>query len=270
MRIWVHGGFANGSGTGTPSYTPEAEAFFTAASITDTTEKNAINQLVVDLQSASVWNKMDIIYPYVGNTSGSTSYNLKDTGSYQITWDLGTSGIDFNNGVNFSGSNNNYGRTGWIPSTTLTTAQDLSIGYGSNTLNNTVVDVEFGCFNNTAQALQVNVDNNANSFATRFTSDASISGTTIATGSMLLLKPSGSNTINFYQSGETVRTTSSTNNSIPTYEFYLGGMNFNGSFYTPNQSSNRHTFFTIGEGLTPTEAADYITAFDTFQTTLSR
>ena len=62
---------------GTPAVDPDAQAFITAASITDPTQQIAINQLVVDLKGYNIWSKMKAIYPYVGGTSTSTSYNLK-------------------------------------------------------------------------------------------------------------------------------------------------------------------------------------------------
>ena len=57
---------------------PDAQAFITAASITDPTQQSAINQLVVDLKGYSIWTKMSAIYPMVGGTASSHKFNLKD------------------------------------------------------------------------------------------------------------------------------------------------------------------------------------------------
>ena len=53
-----------------PSYDPDAVAYFTAASITDVTEKDAVNQLVLDLKgtgsttnNSDVWTDMLAFYP---------------------------------------------------------------------------------------------------------------------------------------------------------------------------------------------------------------
>lgn len=71
-------------------YDSDAEAFFTAASITDDTQKTAVNQLVLDLKAAGVWTKSKVIYPFVGGTTGTHKYNLKnplDTdGAFRITF----------------------------------------------------------------------------------------------------------------------------------------------------------------------------------------
>ena len=58
------------------SYDADAQTFFTAASITDTTQKSAVNQLVLDLKSANIWTKFKAIYPFVGGTSTTHKYNL--------------------------------------------------------------------------------------------------------------------------------------------------------------------------------------------------
>lgn len=55
--------------SGTP-VDPDAQAFITAASITDPTQQSAINQLVVDLKGYNVWTKMKAIYPFVGSFKG--------------------------------------------------------------------------------------------------------------------------------------------------------------------------------------------------------
>jgi len=66
---------ANGGGS---SYDVDAQAFITAASITDVTQKNAVNKLVLDLKSANIWTKMKVIYPFIGGTASQHKFNLKD------------------------------------------------------------------------------------------------------------------------------------------------------------------------------------------------
>ena len=61
-----------------PSYDTDAQAFITAANITDSTQKTAINTLVTDLKTYSIWNKMKAVYPMVGGTASTHKFNLKD------------------------------------------------------------------------------------------------------------------------------------------------------------------------------------------------
>jgi hypothetical protein len=57
---------------------PDAQAFITAAAITDTTQQTAVNNLVVGLKADGLWTKMKAIYPFVGGTASSHKFNLKD------------------------------------------------------------------------------------------------------------------------------------------------------------------------------------------------
>ncbi len=115
--------------TPTSSVDPDAQAFITAASITDPTQQSAINQLVLDLKGYSIWTKMKAIYPYVGGTSSSTSYNLKNPAQFQITWNGGVTWS--NNGVLFGGVNG-YGNTGYNISVN-NTGSNISAGVYSRT-----------------------------------------------------------------------------------------------------------------------------------------
>jgi len=46
--------------------------------ITDATQKDAINTLVVGLKTDGLWTKMQSIYPFVGGSASSHKFNLKD------------------------------------------------------------------------------------------------------------------------------------------------------------------------------------------------
>jgi hypothetical protein len=59
-------------------YDSDAQAFFTATGITNTTQKDAVNELVLDLKAASVWTKIKVLYPFVGGTATTHKYNLKN------------------------------------------------------------------------------------------------------------------------------------------------------------------------------------------------
>jgi hypothetical protein len=61
-----------------PGQDADALAFITAAAITDTTQKNAINTLVTDLKGYGIWTKMKALYPFVGGTAAQHRFNLKD------------------------------------------------------------------------------------------------------------------------------------------------------------------------------------------------
>jgi len=64
------------------SYDADAQLFFNAESAAGvtltTTEKDAVNQWVVDSKAAGIWTKFKAIYPMVGGTATSHKFNLKN------------------------------------------------------------------------------------------------------------------------------------------------------------------------------------------------
>jgi hypothetical protein len=90
-----------------PGPDPDAQAFITAAGITDPTQQSAIDALVVGLKADGLWTSMMAIYPLVGGTASSQKYNLKDPrdldAAYRLTfgggWVHNSSGI-VGNGFN--------------------------------------------------------------------------------------------------------------------------------------------------------------------------
>jgi hypothetical protein len=68
------------------AYDSDAQAFFTAASISDATQKGAVNYLVVALKAANLWTNMVGLYPMVGGSSGTHAVNLKQPGTYNLTF----------------------------------------------------------------------------------------------------------------------------------------------------------------------------------------
>lgn len=66
------------SGTPVIIIDPNAQAFITAAGITDPTQQVAIDNLVIGLKADGLWTQMNAIYPFVGGTAIQHKYNLKD------------------------------------------------------------------------------------------------------------------------------------------------------------------------------------------------
>lgn len=70
-------------------YDPDVVAFLSATGITDNAIKNALNVMVLDLKSNNLWSKIYFLYPMVGGTSSTHSYNLRNILSYQLTFNGG-------------------------------------------------------------------------------------------------------------------------------------------------------------------------------------
>lgn len=103
---------------GSPKEDVDANTFFTAAGITDPTQKSAVTSMVIALKAAGLWTISKAIYPFVGNAAASTKYNLKDPrdldAAYRIVWAGGVT--HDSNGVTFNGTTG-VGDTKFVPST---------------------------------------------------------------------------------------------------------------------------------------------------------
>lgn len=112
------------------SFDPDAQAFITAAGITNSTQQNAVNQLVLDLKSYNIWNSMVAIYPFVGGTANINKYNLKNTSTYTLSfgggWTHSLTG-SLPNGTNA------YADTGISPNSVLGSNYNYSVYSRTNT-----------------------------------------------------------------------------------------------------------------------------------------
>lgn len=114
--------YGNVAAMGGSPFDPAAAAFFSAAGITDGTQQSAVNSLVLALKAGSLWTPMNVLYPMVGGTSSTNSYNLVNPALNQITW---SGGVTFDsNGVTGDGSSG-FGDTGLDASTLSATSNAL-------------------------------------------------------------------------------------------------------------------------------------------------
>jgi hypothetical protein len=104
----------------TPSVDPDAQAYITAANITDPTEQAAVIQLVLDLKgtgsttnNTDVWSDSYTLYPLSPTSLTAAEYNLKDP-TQNITWL--NSPTHATTGITGNGTNA-YGDTNWNPTT---------------------------------------------------------------------------------------------------------------------------------------------------------
>lgn len=249
----------------------DAQAFITAAGITNATEIAAICQLVVDLKASGVWSSLNAIYPFVGGTSTTNSYNLKNPTSYQIRW---FGGVTHNsNGVTFNGVNG-YGETYYNESLVETFgntsravydrtatsdygaqlgSQGAGGGYQRNMLSDNYTGTYyFDCYDaldNYGRLIGPTTDSRAFWLMSR---------TSLAAGGFKAYK----NLTNF---ATTVYANAGTQPDVTTW---IGGLNYSNVLYIP--TDHNLAFASMGKGLNPTQAADYYTAVQTFQTTLGR
>jgi hypothetical protein len=121
----------------------DAQAFITAAGITDNTQQNAINILVTSMKDYGIWGKMDAVYPFVGGTAFSHKFNLKNPADTNAAFRLNfLGGWTHNaNGVTPNGTNG-YAETFYNLSTNAL-LNDISNGVYCRT-NSIVNSVSYG------------------------------------------------------------------------------------------------------------------------------
>jgi hypothetical protein len=252
---------------GLPTTDPDAQAFITAAAITDPTQQAAINTLVVDLKGYSIWTKMKALYPFVGGTASAHKFNLKDPRDLDAAFRLvffggGTHSV---NGYLPNGTNA-YADTKFNSSTNAT-LNSHSLSYYSRT-NSNGTEIEIGNWNGNIpyNFLEIRTSGityfliNQNSTATTF-SDSNSQG-------FYLGNRTASNVINGWKNGSKVVNSSIASSSLLNVNIFLGAVSSSNLpvYYTTKQCA----FASIGEGLTDTEAANFYTAVQAFQVALAR
>lgn len=248
------------------SYDTDAEAFFTAASITDVTQKSAVNQLVLDLKSYNIWTKMKALYPIVGGSASSHAVNLKTPGTYNLTFSTGWTHAS--TGMTPNGTSA-YANTSLNAQTIVNSTNHLSFYSRTSTVNLTSA-CEIGAADTPALLFnQLRLNTSYVSGST--TAIVNFSNTTDARGFWIGTKR-GSSDRETYLNGSTQNTvtTSDTSNN-PNYFLYLGARNQPATSPTIDlYSAKQCAFASIGDGLTDTDASNFYTAVNAYQTTLSR
>jgi len=250
-----------------PSYDPDAQAFFdaitTAGGSLTSTEEDAVNTLVLDLKSYGLWTKMIGLWPVVGTTSTTQSFNLKDPTEYNLgfngTWSHTSAGASPGAG---------YATTGIIPSVidfatlgsvhySLYITEDYPGGcydMGAYTPSGGDFGMLSSCGNNTA-------------YIGTGTGWLTV-GNGGSTKQNWLMTNDGS-TSYIYSNGSEIASGARTITTGPDVQIYISANNNNGGVFI-DYSERAWALASIGLGMDATEAADYDTAVVAFQTTLGR
>jgi hypothetical protein len=252
------------------AFDPDAQAFITAAGITDNTQKTAINTLVVDMKGFGIWTKMKAIYPFVGGTAATHKWNLKNPLDTDAAFRL-----------NFIGGWT-HSSTGALPNGTngyadsfLNTQSHISLNSGhlsyysrSNTLSGSYVEIGslkagpdsytaiiingfgLGCLGRINNAIGFDNITNSDSRGFYLTSRTAI------------------NIIKTQKNASILINGTAASGTVSNLNIYLGASNTSaGTQYYTNREC---AFASIGDGLTDTEAGNFYTAVQAFNTTLGR
>lgn len=247
----------------------DAQAFFdrvtTAGGSLSATEKLAVNKLVLDMKSYSIWSKMKAIYPMVGASSAACAQNLKSssfTGTFSGGWTYASTGVTPNGSTG-------YMDTGLIPSTSLS-QDNFSLSYYSRTnslASTTTYPSDIGSYVGSAgigvflYRPSLTPKGGGGGYANEVGSNSISSSMYFG-----IVSRTTTTSQKFSRNGVILNTeTALDTGARPNISITLGKTNGFSNF-TDRQCAFAH----IGDGLTDTEAGNLYTAVQAFQTTLSR
>ena len=246
--------------TPTSSVDADAQAFITAASITDPTQQSAINTLVVDLKAYSIWTKFKAIYPIVGGSASSHAVNLKTPGTFNLTFATGWTHAS--TGMTPNGTT--YADTFLTPSTSLS-LNSTHISYYSRT-NIDELKYDMGSATDPNKYLTIAL-RQAGSFRALINDGTTDLVSNSDSRGFYVGNRTASNIKNGWKNGTKVINTTTASGALDTRKIYLAALNVG---FAAFPSTKECAFASIGDGLDDTEAANFYTLVNTYQTALSR
>jgi hypothetical protein len=240
----------------------DALAFFdrvtAAGGSLSATEKAAVNTLVVTMKADGTWTPMKAIYPMVGASAAACAQNLKSssfTGTFTSGWTFASTGVTGN-------GTSAYMNTSLLPNVEMNFNSQSYFIYKTSVQVGTVSEFGVG---NPSDGIQAFLNNGWNTI-NEFVFSQSFTSSTVA--GAYILNRNNSNDKKLFTNGVLFQTKTSAATNITLDNIWLGCRNNGG--YGQFFSNTQTRYFSAGDGLTDTQASNYYTAVQAFQTTLSR
>lgn len=210
---------------------PNANAYFTATSMTSAVQRGGIYSLVIDLKGAALWSTFinGALYPAPGISSTADGINLANTSAFTITF-INSPTHAVSTGVTWNGTTQ-VGQTGIIPNS-------IGMAYNSSTLiyysgtstaatNPQFYDMGSGNSVHGGYSLWTRRQANTAAYDAGNGDVANRISVSNSDGSGLFIGTSASSTGYLYRNGSQLATSSglSATNVIGTYQIYVGGFN---------------------------------------------
>lgn len=264
------------STTTTAAFDPDALAFFTAAGITNPTERSAVNALVVAMKGDGgvIWNKMKAIYPFVGGSASSNKFNLKNPADTDAAFRLVFSG-SWTHNANGATSNgiDAYANT-FFNGVTQSMGYDFATGVylrNSPTIAPGGTDVGIGAFSGGGNTtLQYDVNTVPTSFIGGYVTSGQYASFAPASFTKLsIISRTNASNLSVYRDGTLgITDTNTVSGAHPNINLYLAAANDAGS---PNYYiDGNFAFAFISSGLNAGEVTSLNTMVNTFQSALGR
>ena len=253
---------------------PDAQAFLTAAGITDPTITDAVNDLVVGCKADGLWAKFTGLYPFVGGTASSMKFNLKNPLDTNAAFRL-----SFNGGYTFQS-------TGLLPNGTNAyadtfisgddfTNNDTHAAFYSRT-EETNDSVDYGGADGVGNGIYMftkRLFGNGGNISVQYDSDRNEAPAIAASTKLIVATRTSATFHGVYRDGTLIASKTSTNayniTTMTTIIALSAFRNFDGG--TPILHSSRElAFASFGAGLSPTDVTNLNNLVNAFQTALSR
>ena len=233
-------------------------------------EPIAVNQFTIDLKAASLWTKMQAIYPMVGSSAAACAQNLKSssyTASFTAGWTFASTGVTGNGA-------SSYMDTGFVPSTEFASFNNGASLYSRT--NSTAAMYDYGV--QSSGGIGHNVYLNYPSFGARWHLQCVFADRPIYTpagtesAGLFIGVTGAANDRRVYRNAALRANNtaiSTTNLTSFTQSMPLGCLRDTGTGYQA-YSNRQYALFALHQSLTPAEVTSFTSANLTFQTRLSR
>jgi hypothetical protein len=248
------------------AFDADAQAFFdrvtTALGTLSATEKTAVNTLVIALKADGIWTKMKAIYPMVGASAAACAQNLKSssfTGTFSSGWTFASTGVTPNGTSTFFNSFYTPSVDGLLDSAHLS--------YYSRT-NQNLIRCMIGSYENLSGNIRRHYFGQGSAFSALNSSSEGNYAPVDYFGHHLIKRENSTQTKQL-RNGIAIVTSNVVSTNRPIVPIYIAAANLNNTsiqLYSTLQCA----FSSIGDGLTDTDAINFYTSVQAFQTTLSR
>ena len=258
------------------AYDTDAQAFFTAVEgggdTLTTTEKDAVNQLVLDLKADSIWNDILYAYPLVGGTATAHKWNLKDPqdtdAAYRVTW----GSVMAHNSLGILGTSNDpdsYGDTHYNPTAASATGHTIAMYVNQGLVATPANEYDYGAFQSpNDNMISFGFNNKTAKFVCFDATSYKTSTGGTYTNSVFAGSNDGTNS-SIYQNGTSL-VTSAQNFDPVNINYYLLASNRTGTGITSETGRGIGMAIAYDIGLNGTQHSDLSDAITTCVTSLSR
>jgi hypothetical protein len=253
-----------------PSYGTLTTAWIAATGETDLTILGALNTLETDLTTYGLTSKMKALYPFVGGTAAKHKFNFMDARDLDAAFRLVFNGGWTHSSTGAAPNGTNAFANTYYNLSTQSTTSNISAGFYSR-VNSLVAGADFGGSDNSDNGTQLflKYTNNITYWSANDYSTAGSGNIISDTRGFFVMNKVSVSEKRIYKNGTQIHTAVPINNTAPNNNIVIGARKLGAS--AEDQFSNReHSFTYFGDTLTDTEAANFYTAVQTFQTTLSR